>query len=109
MLSHAVPQGFFQSSFCKWHIGKEDKELLTEPIIIVIALVIITVLLWIFADKIYQSHYSTKKNHPFIFKITGFNEKYINDPERWIKHFRIQLILIAVLFLCALWIVIHGL
>jgi hypothetical protein len=93
----------------KRNICEEVKGLLTEPIIIVIALVVITVLLWIFAEKIYQSHYSTKKNHPFLFKITGFNEKYLDDPEQWIKHFRIQLVLIAVLFLCALWIVIHGL
>jgi len=84
-------------------------ELLIEPAIIIIVLAVITALFWIYADKIYQSHYKTKKDHPFLFRITGINEKYLDNPDLWIKHFRIQLILIAVLFLCALWISVYGL
>ena len=83
--------------------------MLIKSIIIIIVLAGITALFWIYADKIYQSHYKTKKDHPFLFRITGFNEKYLDDPNLWIKHFRIQLILITVLFLCALWISVHGL
>lgn len=83
--------------------------MLIEPTIIIIVLAGITALFWIYADKIYQSHYKTKKDHPLLFRITGFNEKYLDNHDLWIKHFRIQLILIAVLFLCALWILVYGL
>lgn len=83
--------------------------MLNSTIIIISVFAILAVLLWISADKIYQSHYSTKRNHPFLFKITGFNERHLDDREKWIKHFRIQLLLISILFICALWILTRGL
>ena len=51
---------------------KGDYELLIEPTIIIIVLAVITTIFWIYADKIYQSHYKTKKDHPFLFKILGW-------------------------------------
>jgi cbb3-type cytochrome oxidase subunit 3 len=83
--------------------------LLLKLIILTIVLAIIMILFWIYADRIYRSHYKTKRDHPFLFQITGFNEKYLDDPNLWIKHFRIQLILMAVLFLCVLWMVVSEL
>lgn len=61
------------------------------------------VFFWIFAGRIYESHRSTRKNHPFLFQLTGFNEKHLENRDQWIRHFRIQLILLALLFFCALW------
>ena len=70
-----------------------------EPLLFLIPLVLFGVLLWTHVDKIYRLHYSTRKNYPFLFKITGFNEKYIEDPELWIKRFRIYLILFSIFFI----------
>ena len=53
----------------------------------------IVALLWTHADKIYHWHPQTKREYPLLFKITGFNEKYIDNPSQWIKHFRIYLTL----------------
>ena len=83
--------------------------LLLELITLIIAVAVTMILFWIYADRIYRSHYKTKRDHPFLFRITGFNEKYLDDPDLWIKHFRIQLILMGVLFLCALWMVVSEL
>jgi len=63
-----------------------------------IPMAFIAILLWTHADKIYHWHSQTKKENPLLFKITGFNEKYIDDPGVWIKHFRIYLTLFTGLF-----------
>ena len=77
-----------------------------EPLLMLIPMIIIGALLWTHADKIYQWHSQAKKDNPFLFKVTGFNEKYIDKPELWIKHLRMQLILFAGLFTCILFIVV---
>jgi hypothetical protein len=82
--------------------------LLSELIIVIIALAAFVLFFWIFAGRIYESHRITKQDHPFLFKITGFNEKHIDDREKWIRHFRIQLILLTILFFCVLWVIIGG-
>ncbi|MBN2688458.1 MAG: hypothetical protein JXR85_09835 [Deltaproteobacteria bacterium] len=82
--------------------------MLSELIIVIIALAAVMLFFWISAGRIYESHHSTKKNHPFLFKLTGFNEKHLDDREKWVRHFRLQLILISVLFLCVLWVVAVG-
>jgi len=58
---------------------------------------------WLTADKVYQSHLNTKEHHPTLFKLTGFNVRYIGDREKWVKHFRIQLVLVVVLFVAVMW------
>jgi len=63
-----------------------------------IPMAIIAALLWTHAEKIYQWHAQNKRENPLLFKITGFNEKYIDNPDPWIKHFRIYLTLFAGLF-----------
>jgi len=77
---------------------------LIEALLMFIPMIIIAALLWTHADRIYQWHSQTKKENPFLFKITGFNEKYIDKPELWIKHLRMQLILFTGLFTCILFI-----
>jgi len=71
---------------------------------IFIILVIALVLFWINAEKVYESHKRTKSDHPFLFKITGFNEKYLDNREEWIKRFRVQMILIVAFFAVTLWV-----
>ena len=74
--------------------------MLIEPLLMLIPMIIIAALLWTHAEKIYQSHAQSKRKTPYFFKITGFNEKYVDRPELWVKRFRIQLLLFAALFSC---------
>jgi hypothetical protein len=50
---------------------------------------VIAALLWLHADKIYHWHAHTKRENPLLFKITGFNEKHIDNPEQDIGRFRL--------------------
>jgi hypothetical protein len=74
----------------------------------VATLALCIVLMWGFADRIYESHHTTRKKHPFLFKLTGFNERYIEDRHKWIRHFRIQLILLVALIGSVLLFLITG-
>ena len=70
--------------------------------IILLIIAAATVFFWFSAGAVYESHRKTRENHPTLFKITGMNERCLDDRERWIRHFRIQTVLAAVLFLVAL-------
>jgi len=82
--------------------------LFVKPLIIVAALAVCVIVMWGFADRIYDSHKATRKNHPFLFKLTGFNEQYIDDRHTWVRHFRIQLILLILLFGAVLLFLVAG-
>ena len=43
-----------------------------------------------------------KDNNPDLFKIVGSNEKYLNDKDKWIKHYRIYICLIMGLLITIL-------
>ena len=66
--------------------------------IMLVVLAGVAILFWFAAGKIYESHKRTRDDHPFLFKITGINEKYLDNAALWIRHFRIQLILMLLLF-----------
>ena len=55
------------------------------------------VFFWFSAEAVYESHRKTRENHPLIFRITGMNEKYLDDRAGWIRHFRIQMLLATIL------------
>ena len=55
------------------------------------------ILIWMHAPLFFQFHSTTRENHPTIFKIIGFNEKYIEDPKEWVRHFRLYVALIVVM------------
>lgn len=67
--------------------------LLIEPLLLLIPLMIIAVLLWKDADAFYQRHSLAGKEKHFLFIIAGSNGKDIATPEIWIIHFRILLVL----------------
>lgn len=70
--------------------------------IMLVVLAGVAILFWFAAGTIYESHKRAREDHPFLFKITGFNEKYLDDPAGWIRHFRIQLVLLLLLFFTVL-------
>ena len=43
------------------------------------------------AEKLYWIQKNMKDNNPDLFKIVGSNEKYLNDKDKWIKHYRIYI------------------
>ena len=55
----------------------------------VIPMAVIAALLWLHADKIYPWHTHTNRENSLLFKITGFNEKHIDNPEQDIGNFRV--------------------
>lgn len=68
--------------------------------ILFLIIVVAMVFFWFSAEAVYKSHRTTRENHPRLFKVTGMNEKYLDDHAGWIRHFRIQTVLAALL--CAL-------
>lgn len=89
---------------CRW--GKRDKfevanqnprdvKMVIEPLLMFIPMIIIVALIWANAKRIYQLHSQIRKESPFLYKLIGANEKDMDAPEIWIKHFRLQLTLIA--------------
>ncbi len=67
--------------------------LLIEPLLLLIPLLIITVLMWKHAETFYQRHSVAGKEKHFFFILAGSNGKDISTPEIWITHFRILLVL----------------
>lgn len=74
----------------------------THFLIMILIVGILLAILWVSAGRIYRSHAATKNLHPFLFKLFGFNERYIDDRERWIRTFRSQLVLILCLYVVVL-------
>ena len=50
---------------------------------------------WVTAGWFYQIHRWLKYCHPFLFRLVGFNEKFLEDRNRWVRHLRIYIGLIA--------------
>ena len=70
--------------------------------ICVIIIAALTLYFWLSADAVFESHRKNRENHPLVFRITGMNERYLDDRDRWILHFRIQTVLAAIFFLVAI-------
>jgi hypothetical protein len=67
--------------------------LLIEPLLMLIPLMIMIFLLWKNADTVYQRHSLAREEKHFLFTLAGLNGKGIAAPEIWIRHFRILLVL----------------
>lgn len=76
--------------------------MLIRQLFMLIPLLLLIALFWIFSDKIFLWDYKISKKHPTLYKIIGFNNKYLDDPALWKKHFRLYMVLFAVLFSCIL-------
>ncbi|MEJ2023842.1 MAG: hypothetical protein P8Y00_02260 [Deltaproteobacteria bacterium] len=70
--------------------------LLIEPLLMLIPVMIIAVLLWKDADAFYQRHSLARKEKHFLFTLAGFNGKGIAAAEIWIIRFRTLLVLTIV-------------
>lgn len=48
------------------------------------------------AGTLYEYFKNTRNEYPMLFKIIGFNEKYMNDKNAWIYRFKAYVILMAI-------------
>ena len=69
----------------------------TEIILLIVALPVIAIWLWFHAPKLYDEHLNMKERNPLMFKLIGYNEKYLKDRASWMRRFRIYLVLMTVL------------
>ena len=68
----------------------------------VCAVVAFFVVMYFSAGISYDFSIRTKRDNPELWKIIGFNDKYLNDREKWIRHTRIYIVLFTLLFLAIL-------
>lgn len=80
-----------------------------ESFLLLIPLTLIVILLWFNAGKLYTLHSNIQRKSPLLFKIIGFNERYLGNSDLWIKYFRIYLVLFSVFFLALIVFLIIGL
>jgi hypothetical protein len=71
-----------------------------EPLIMLVPVLAALTLGWFSAEKAYRFHKNLKRTDPFLFKIGGMNERYLDDKSLWIKHFRVYVVLICLVCLC---------
>jgi hypothetical protein len=50
---------------------------------------------WFQAPKLYDYHLNMKEHNPLMFKIIGYNEKYLKDRALWIRRFRIYVVVMT--------------
>ncbi len=76
---------------------------LVSAVIVVVMGCIVFWIFWSHAPKFYEFHRGLRQTNPVIFKMIGFNEKWLSNPDLWIKHFRfyvaIVVLLISAIFL----------
>lgn len=70
-----------------------------EYFIMLVAILVALALGWFSAEKAYRSHKNLKRTDPFLFRIGGMNERYLDDKTLWIKHFRVYVVLICLVCL----------
>ena len=66
-------------------------------VILLIALPVLGFFFWAKAPALYDDHKKTKETNPFLFKLIGYNERYLGDRARWIRHFRMYVVLMSIL------------
>jgi hypothetical protein len=64
--------------------------------------ILMIVLLFLNAGTIYDFNKKLKDENPFLFKLIGSNEKYLEDKDAWIKHQRLYIIFFALMLICIL-------
>jgi len=64
----------------------------------ILSLVGFFVVMYLGADKLYDFNIRIREDNKLLYKIIGSNERYINERDKWIRHYRIYLALIALLF-----------
>jgi len=77
-------------------------------IIIFIAIITISIGFYCGAENIYSSHKKWHDKELFLFKMMGFNEKYINDKSKWIQHYRRYILLMVLSMLSVLFSIFLG-
>ena len=61
---------------------------------------IMLTILFLNTGKIYDYNLKMKNENPFLFKIFGMNEKYLDNKSAWVKHQRIFMAIVTLLLLC---------
>jgi hypothetical protein len=57
------------------------------------------------AEMFYDQQVELRNHHPVLFKIVGYNTKRLADKSKWIRSYRILLILMSFAFLTCLFVV----
>ena len=70
-----------------------------ELILVAAFFLILLAIFYFSAETLYNFHYNLKKDDNPLFKIIGSNSKFIDDKDKWIKHYRLYLILMFILML----------
>ncbi len=65
----------------------------------ILSLVGFFAVMYLSADTMYDFNIRIREDNKSLFNIIGSNEKYLNERDKWIRHYRIYLILIALLSL----------
>jgi hypothetical protein len=66
-----------------------------EILLLIIGIPAVAIWFWIQAPKVYDDHLKMKENNPIMFRMVGYNEKYLKDRASWIRRLRIYLILMT--------------
>jgi hypothetical protein len=65
----------------------------------ILSLVGFFVVMYLGAEKIYYFNIRIREENKLLFKIIGSNERYLNERDKWIRHYRMYLAFIALLSL----------
>ena len=68
-------------------------------IVSAVLLVALFALCYIHAELFYNFHKRLQDENPWLFKIVGQNEKYLDDKAKWVRHCRLYIILVGGLIL----------
>ena len=66
---------------------------------IILLFIVFFGLFYVNAEKFYNYSKNMRDNNPVLFKIIGSNEKFLNDKEKWVRHFKVFTALILGLLL----------
>ena len=76
--------------------------MIIEPLLLLVPLTLMLLLLWLNADKLYYTNRNLREKFPRLYKIIGYNEKYLDRPDLWVKHLRLFFLLFGVFLLSLL-------
>jgi hypothetical protein len=52
---------------------------------------------WMIVPFFYRLHKNLKQYHPLVFRLVGYNDRYLADERKWVFHGRSYVVLIGVL------------
>ena len=76
-----------------------------EVITLTVALPVFAIIFWTKAPSFYEYHRNLRDRNPRGFRLLGFNAKYIDDRDKWIRHYRTYLVLMTIFMFSILLIV----